>query len=184
MPISLAFRHWARGLRLAALASAIFGASFLPVLAKDGTHEVDVELVLAVDISYSMDPEEQALQREGYMQAITSPEILAATLRVPQELDRQHRHALHLTRRVLGVDEHRVLRPVRVAGEERVDDAHDPTPVGLVLGHVLPEGRDDVVVHHAGHLTLAEGLEEGHPGSAAVDDAPLRAEREQLLKEV
>ena len=28
---------------------------------------VDVELVLAVDVSYSMDPEEQALQREGYM---------------------------------------------------------------------------------------------------------------------
>ena len=30
---------------------------------------VDVELVLAVDVSYSMDPEEQALQREGYMAA-------------------------------------------------------------------------------------------------------------------
>ncbi len=28
---------------------------------------VDVELVLAVDISYSMDPDEQALQREGYI---------------------------------------------------------------------------------------------------------------------
>ena len=30
---------------------------------------VDVELVIAVDISYSMDPEEQALQREGYIAA-------------------------------------------------------------------------------------------------------------------
>jgi hypothetical protein len=39
---------------------------------------VDVELVLAVDISYSMDPEEQALQREGYQQALTSPEFLRA----------------------------------------------------------------------------------------------------------
>src|SRR5215470_11178023 len=28
---------------------------------------VDVELVLAVDVSYSMDPDEQALQREGYI---------------------------------------------------------------------------------------------------------------------
>ena len=28
---------------------------------------VDVELVLAVDISYSMDPDELALQREGYI---------------------------------------------------------------------------------------------------------------------
>jgi hypothetical protein len=39
---------------------------------------VDVELVLAVDVSYSMDPEEQALQREGYIQALTSREFLRA----------------------------------------------------------------------------------------------------------
>lgn len=39
---------------------------------------VDVELVLAVDVSYSMDPEEQALQREGYIAAITSPEFMRA----------------------------------------------------------------------------------------------------------
>jgi hypothetical protein len=39
---------------------------------------VDVELVLAVDISYSMDPEEQALQREGYVEALTSTEFLQA----------------------------------------------------------------------------------------------------------
>lgn len=39
---------------------------------------VDVELVIAVDVSYSMDPDEQALQREGYVQAITSREFLQA----------------------------------------------------------------------------------------------------------
>lgn len=39
--------------------------------------EVDLQLVLAVDISYSMDPEEQRLQREGYLQAIVSPEVIA-----------------------------------------------------------------------------------------------------------
>jgi hypothetical protein len=39
---------------------------------------VDVELVLGVDISYSMDPEEQALQREGYIKALTSREFLQA----------------------------------------------------------------------------------------------------------
>ena len=39
---------------------------------------VDVELVLAVDISYSMDPDELVLQREGYMQGLTSPEFLNA----------------------------------------------------------------------------------------------------------
>lgn len=39
---------------------------------------VDVELVLAVDISLSMDPEEQKLQREGYMEALVDPEIMKA----------------------------------------------------------------------------------------------------------
>lgn len=39
---------------------------------------VDVELVIAVDISYSMDTDELALQREGYVRALTSPEFLNA----------------------------------------------------------------------------------------------------------
>ena len=39
---------------------------------------VDVELVLAVDVSYSMDMDELAIQREGYAQAIVSKEFLAA----------------------------------------------------------------------------------------------------------
>jgi uncharacterized protein DUF1194 len=39
---------------------------------------VDVELVLAVDVSYSMDPDEQALQREGYVAALTSRDFLEA----------------------------------------------------------------------------------------------------------
>ncbi|HKA79638.1 MAG TPA: DUF1194 domain-containing protein [Xanthobacteraceae bacterium] len=39
---------------------------------------VDVELVLAVDVSYSMDPEEQALQREGYITGITSRDFMQA----------------------------------------------------------------------------------------------------------
>jgi hypothetical protein len=39
---------------------------------------VDTELVLAVDVSYSMDPEEQQIQREGYIEAITSREFMAA----------------------------------------------------------------------------------------------------------
>jgi hypothetical protein len=40
--------------------------------------QVDVELVLGVDVSYSMDPEEQALQREGYQLGLTSKEFLSA----------------------------------------------------------------------------------------------------------
>jgi hypothetical protein len=39
---------------------------------------VDVELVIAVDVSYSMDPDEQVLQREGYITGLTSQEFLDA----------------------------------------------------------------------------------------------------------
>ena len=46
--------------------------------AKDANPTVDVELVLAVDVSYSMDMDELALQREGYAQAIISKEFLQA----------------------------------------------------------------------------------------------------------
>lgn len=53
-------------------------AAHLPAQARGGAIEVDVELVLAVDISYSMDMEEQRLQREGYIQALRSPEVLKA----------------------------------------------------------------------------------------------------------
>jgi hypothetical protein len=40
--------------------------------------DVDVELVIAVDVSYSMDADEQALQREGYITGFNSPEFLSA----------------------------------------------------------------------------------------------------------
>src|ERR1700686_5696439 len=45
---------------------------------KDDLPSVDVELVIAVDISYSMDLDELAVQREGYAQAIVSKEFLQA----------------------------------------------------------------------------------------------------------
>jgi hypothetical protein len=45
---------------------------------KDNIPSVDVELVIAVDVSYSMDLDELAVQREGYAQAIVSKEFLQA----------------------------------------------------------------------------------------------------------
>jgi Protein of unknown function (DUF1194) len=45
---------------------------------KEATPSVDVELVLAVDVSYSMDMDELAIQREGYAQALISKEFLQA----------------------------------------------------------------------------------------------------------
>jgi hypothetical protein len=45
---------------------------------KETAPSVDVELILAVDVSYSMDMDELAIQREGYAQAIISKEFLQA----------------------------------------------------------------------------------------------------------
>ena len=51
-----------------------------PLLAdsRNAASEVDVALILAVDVSYSMDMDELAIQREGYAQAIVSPDFLQA----------------------------------------------------------------------------------------------------------
>ena len=50
---------------------------------KNDAPSVDVELVLAVDVSYSMDMDELAIQREGYAQAIVSKEFLQALKTLP-----------------------------------------------------------------------------------------------------
>src|SRR5260370_24441836 len=50
---------------------------------KQGAPTVDVELILAVDVSYSMDMDELAIQREGYAQAIISKEFLQALKSLP-----------------------------------------------------------------------------------------------------
>ena len=66
----------ARALHLAALALMAGVLLALPAAAQDV--EVDLELVLAVDISLSMDSEEQRLQRDGYVAAIRHPDVIAA----------------------------------------------------------------------------------------------------------
>ena len=48
------------------------------VAEQDAAATVDVELIIAVDVSYSMDMDELAVQREGYAQAIMSTEFLQA----------------------------------------------------------------------------------------------------------
>jgi Protein of unknown function (DUF1194) len=71
------------------LAAGAIAASVAPVIAapdaghqlaeaKPGAAVVDLELIIAVDVSYSMDLDELAVQREGYAQAIVSKEFLQA----------------------------------------------------------------------------------------------------------
>ena len=81
-----------------------------------GAVPVDVELVIAVDISYSMDSDEQALQREGYVQALTSREFLRALREGPNG-----KIAVTYVEWA-GVHDHRVVMPWRlIDGPEAAD---------------------------------------------------------------
>ncbi len=54
------------------------GALALPVPVRSADAAVDVQLVMAVDVSRSVDEEEARLQREGYRAAMLDPRVLAA----------------------------------------------------------------------------------------------------------
>ncbi|MET3352257.1 UNVERIFIED_ORG: hypothetical protein ABID33_000140 [Xanthobacter viscosus] len=74
-------RFWSRSLvshRLVLGLAFLVLAGTAPARAGSSGMDVDLELVLAVDVSYSMDTEEQALQREGYASAVVSREFLDA----------------------------------------------------------------------------------------------------------
>jgi hypothetical protein len=60
---------------LAALALAALLSGAVPAIAQV---DVDLELVLAVDVSRSMDYDEQQLQRDGYVEALRHSEVMAA----------------------------------------------------------------------------------------------------------
>ena len=63
--------------RLVPLALFLLLAAQAPPVAAADT-EVDLELVLAVDVSRSMDVGEQQLQRDGYVAAFRHPEVIQA----------------------------------------------------------------------------------------------------------
>ncbi|HSO46621.1 MAG TPA: DUF1194 domain-containing protein [Rhizobiaceae bacterium] len=67
-----------RILSLARPAMPAIAAFFFSIEAPAAQDSVDLELVLAVDVSRSMDFVEQQLQREGYSQAFRSPEVIEA----------------------------------------------------------------------------------------------------------
>ena len=63
-----------RCVRTALLTAALAFAALLGSLPATA-EEVDLALVIAVDISYSMDPDEQELQRDGFVEAFRSPVV-------------------------------------------------------------------------------------------------------------
>ena len=72
--------------------SLVFAAGLLATAtstARAADTAVDLQLVLAVDVSRSMDATEQQLQRNGYIAAVTNPALIAAITQGPH-----HRIAL------------------------------------------------------------------------------------------
>ncbi len=60
---------------IAVLFTVLLAALVPPAAAQE---TVDVELILAVDVSLSMSPDELAIQRDGYAAALTDPQVLSA----------------------------------------------------------------------------------------------------------
>jgi hypothetical protein len=85
--------RWCVSIGAVLVAGAIAGGDVASVAApkpatqvtdsKGNAAPVDIELILAVDVSYSMDMDELAVQREGYAQAIVSKEFLQALKSLP-----------------------------------------------------------------------------------------------------
>lgn len=68
-------RHWLFGLLSLTAAGLCTGSAPHAQQPSAPPDEVDVALVLAVDVSYSMDIDELALQRNGYIEAFRSPQL-------------------------------------------------------------------------------------------------------------
>jgi hypothetical protein len=76
---------FSNGIRLAAAAVLLpLLASSGAAIAQQGMRRVDLELVLAVDVSRSMDESEHALQREGYVQAFRHKDVINALMSGPE----------------------------------------------------------------------------------------------------
>ncbi|SON54698.1 hypothetical protein HDIA_1157 [Hartmannibacter diazotrophicus] len=74
-PSAYLVRHLGASVAAAGIA---FMTSLFSAPADAAETEVDLELVLAVDVSRSMDYDEQMLQRQGYIEAITNPDVVGA----------------------------------------------------------------------------------------------------------
>jgi hypothetical protein len=84
--------RWYVSIGAVVVAGAMAGGDVASIAAPNPTQQraqandkpvVDVELILATDVSYSMDMDELAIQREGYAQAIASKEFLQALKALP-----------------------------------------------------------------------------------------------------
>ena len=73
--------HLAAARRILLCVAAILALALHPATATDQTPPVDLELIIAVDVSGSIDQDEARLQRVGFQSALTNPLVIAAVKR-------------------------------------------------------------------------------------------------------
>lgn len=69
---------WLPGVRHVLSGSAFFALTLAALSPSQAAEPVDIELVLAVDVSLSMSPDELDIQRDGYAAALTHDRVLEA----------------------------------------------------------------------------------------------------------
>lgn len=75
------------GRRLSAASAALLALAAAALAAAEpgsDSRRVDLELILAVDVSGSIDPDEADLQRKGYLRALLDPEVIRAIKSGPE----------------------------------------------------------------------------------------------------
>ena len=109
-------------------------------VAEDFDLPVDVELVLAVDVSGSMDYEEHTVQRQGYVQALGHPDFVRAVLSGGFQ-----RVALTYVEWA-GPDRHAIVLPWTVVADDedalRVSDFLATAPINFMRGTSISSALD------------------------------------------
>lgn len=137
-------------------------------------------LLLALDISSSVDPEEDALQRGGLARALASDPVVEAILSVPgqsvalaaYEWSGRYQQDLVLGWRLLH-DRAAILRAAETIAASRRSYAEFPTALGYALGHGAGLLRDAPVCDRAVIDVSGDGVNnDGFPPALAYRNFP------------
>ena len=128
-------------------------------MAQPASEPVDLELILAVDVSGSIDPDEARMQREGYIAAFSSPQVIDAI-----------RHGFHGRIAMLyfewaGLGYNRLLADWSV-----IHDAASAAAFRTILERTPPERMPRTSISQAIDYALPQFARSGHQGKRRVID--------------
>lgn len=117
-------------------------AAALAALVPGAAEACRLALLLAMDISSSVDPDEDALQRQGLARALTAPEVAEAFFAIPEapvalsvyEWSGRYQQDTVLDWTLIAAPADLAAAAARIAGSKR-SYAEFPTALGYALGH-------------------------------------------------